>query len=148
MSIVSSLTRLSTAALLLMGMTGLATTAQAADKTTKPGVVIQVSENNPAIWNLALNNAKNIQQAMGGKDNVNIEIVAYGPGINMLKFDSEVAPRVKEASASGVAVRACGNTMKAQKLTEKDLEGSVTVVPAGVIEIMNKQREGWAYIKP
>jgi intracellular sulfur oxidation DsrE/DsrF family protein len=128
-------------------VTGLAATAQAAGKSGKPGVVIQISENNPATWNLALNNAKNLQQALGAK-NVDVEIVAYGPGINMLKFDSEVAPRIKEASASGVAVRACGNTMKGQKLTEKDLEPSVKVVPAGVIEIMNKQREGWAYIKP
>ncbi len=147
MSIASPLTRFVTAVLFLIGLAGLVTAAQAASNTGKPGVVIQVSENNPAIWNLALNNAKNIQQDMG-KENVNIEIVAYGPGIHMLKFDSEVAPRVKEASANGVAIRACGNTMKAQKLTEKDLEGSVQVVPAGVIEIMNKQREGWAYIKP
>jgi intracellular sulfur oxidation DsrE/DsrF family protein len=147
MSIPSLITRSVAAIVLMFGLTGLATTAYAASHTVKPGVVIQISENNPATWNLALNNAKNLQQALG-KENVDVEIVAYGPGINMLKFDSEVAPRVKEASASGVAVRACGNTMKAQKLTEKDIEGSVKVVPAGVIEIMNKQREGWAYIKP
>ncbi len=147
MSILSLFTRTVAATVLLLGLASPAATAYAANKTGKPGVVIQISENNPAIWNLALNNVKNIQQDFG-KENVNIEIVAYGPGINMLKFDSEVAPQIKEASASGVAVRACGNTMKAQKLTEKDLEGSVKVVPAGVIEIINKQREGWAYIKP
>ena len=147
MPIMSSITRLMTATLLLTGLAGLVTTAQATDITSKPGVVIQVSENSPAIWNLALNNAKNIQQSLG-KENVNVEIVAYGPGINMLKFNSEVAPRLKEANTSGVAVLACGNTMKAQKLTEKDLDGNVKVVPAGVIEIINKQRDGWSYIKP
>ena len=147
MSIASPLTRFVTAVLFLIGLAGLAATAQAADKTSKSSVVIQISENNPAIWNLALNNAKNIQQDLG-KENTNIEIVAYGPGINMLKFDSEVAPRLKEASASGVALLACGNTMKNQKLTEKDLDGNVKVVKAGVIEIINKEREGWAYINP
>jgi len=147
MSIMSSITRLMTATLLLTGLAGLVTAAHATDKMSKASVVIQVSENNPAIWNLALNNAKNIQQSLG-KENVNVEIVAYGPGINMLKFDSEVAPRLKEANTSGVAVLACGNTMKAQKLTEKDLDGNVKVVPAGVIEIINKQRDGWSYIKP
>ena len=147
MSIASPLTRFVTAVLFLIGLTGLAATVQAADKTSKSSVVIQISENNPATWNLALNNAKNIQQDLG-KENTNIEIVAYGPGINMLKFDSEVAPRLKEASASGVALLACGNTMKNQKLTEKDLDGNVKVVKAGVIEIINKEREGWAYIKP
>ena len=148
MSSLSSLTRVSTVALLLLGLTGVATTAQSADETAKPGVVIQVSENNPAVWNLALNNANNIIQAKGGKDKVDVEIVAYGPGINMLKFDSEVAPRLKEANNSGVAIRACGNTMKNAKLTEKDLDGNVKVIPAGVIEIMDKQKQGWAYIRP
>lgn len=147
MSIVSSPTRLAIAVLFLIGLTGLVTSAQSAEKTGKPGVVIQVSENNPAIWNLALNNAKNLQQELG-KKNVNIEIVAYGPGINMLKFDSEAAPRLKEASTDGVAIRACGNTMKAQHLTVKDMDTHAKVVPSGVIEIMNKEREGWAYIKP
>lgn len=147
MSIMSSVTRLMTAILLLIGMASLGTMVQAANKTGKPSVVIQISENNPAIWNLALNNAKNIQQEMG-KENVNIEIVAYGPGINMFKFDSEVGSRLKEANTNGVALLACGNTMKAQKLTGKDLDDNVKVVKAGVIEIINKQREGWAYIKP
>ena len=147
MSIASPLTRFVTAVLFLIGLAGFVTTAHAADKTSKSSVVIQISENNPAIWGLALNNAENIQEALG-KENVNVEIVAYGPGINMLKFDSEAAPRLKKASADGVALIACGTTMRKQKLTEKDLDGNIKVVPAGVIEIMNKQREGWAYIKP
>lgn len=113
----------------------------------KQGLVIQISENNPAIWNLALNNAKNVQQEMG-KDNIDIEFVAYGPGINMFKFDSEVGNRLDEAAKNGIAFRACGNTMKAQKLTEKDLHSGVKVVKAGILEIMAKQKEGWAYIKP
>lgn len=147
MSMSAFIYRTITTALLVLGLAGPFAAAESAGKTGKPGVVIQVSENNPAIWNLALNNAKNLKDAMG-KDNVDIEIVAYGPGINMLKFDSEAAPRFKAAGAEGVALLACGNTMKNLKLTEKDLDGHVKVVPAGVVEIMNKQREGWAYIKP
>lgn len=121
--------------------------AAAADNIAKRGVVIQVSEANPAIWNLALNNAKNIQQELG-KDKVDIEIVAYGPGIAMLALDSEVAPRLKQASADDIALLACGNTMRSRKLTEKDLDSHIRVVPAGVVEIMNRQRDGWSYIKP
>ena len=147
MSIALPLTRFVTAVLFLIGLASFVTAAQAAGNAGKSGVVIQVSENNAAIWNLALNNAENIQEALG-KENVNIEIVAYGPGINMLKFDSEAAPRLKKASTDGVALIACGTTMRKQKLAEKDLDGHIKIVPAGVIEIMNKQREGWAYIKP
>ncbi len=113
----------------------------------KQSVVIQISENDPAKWNLALNNAKNLQSELG-KDNVNIEIVAYGPGLDMLKFDSEVANRLTDARKGGVTLAACGNTMKARKVSKQDLHADVTVVPAGVVEIMSKQRAGWTYIKP
>lgn len=141
----NSLMKISVLTLILAVSTGFTTFAVAADK--KHGVVIQMSENNPAAWNLALNNAKNVQQEMG-KDKVEIEIVAYGPGLGMLKFDSEVGNRLAEAEKNGIALLACGNTMKAQKVTEKDLHGSVKVVPAGVVEIMTKQEAGWSYIKP
>lgn len=128
---------------LAVGSAGLTVAAE----KKKHGVVMQVSDNNPALWNLTLNNAKNLQQALG-KDNVDIEIVAYGPGLKMLMFDSEVGARLGEAEKNGVAIVACGNTMKAQKVTEKDLYEGVKVVPGGVIEIMEKQEAGWAYIKP
>lgn len=141
-----SLMKSAAVALILTLATGSATLAVAAEKKHH-GVVMQVSDNNPALWNLTLNNAKNLQQALG-KDNVDIEIVAYGPGLNMLKFESEVANRLTDAEKSGVTLVACGNTMKAQKVTEKDLHSGVKVVPGGVIEIMEKQEAGWAYIKP
>jgi intracellular sulfur oxidation DsrE/DsrF family protein len=110
-------------------------------------VVIQVSDNDPAKWNLALNNAKNIQEELG-MSNVQIEIVAYGPGINMLKFDSEVGNRLLEAARNGVVIAACANTMKAQKLTPDDMHPAARIVPAGVVEIIRREREGYAYIRP
>ena len=66
-------------------------------------VIIQVSDADPGKWNLALNNAKNLQADLGAS-NVDIEIVAYGPGLGMLKIDSVVAQRVDEATKAGVIV--------------------------------------------
>ena len=113
----------------------------------KASFVIQVSDNDPAKWNLALNNAKNVKQALG-KDNTDVEIVAYGPGLNMLKLESSVGNGIQDAEKSGVQVIACGNTMKAQKVTKEDLLPGVAVVPAGVLEIGAKQQLGWTYIRP
>lgn len=110
-------------------------------------VVFQISDADPKKWNLALNNAKNVQEVFG-KDKVAIEIVAYGPGIGMLKMDSEVGNRVNDAVASGVKVMACENTMTAQKLTKKDMLDSAGYVLAGVVELMEKQKQGYAYIRP
>ena len=110
-------------------------------------VVIQVSDNDPAKWNLALNNARNIQHDLGAA-NVEIEIVAYGPGIGMLKAESLVANRVGEAVESKVQVVACENTMAAQKLGKGDMQAAVGYVPADVVELIKRQREGWAYLRP
>jgi intracellular sulfur oxidation DsrE/DsrF family protein len=113
----------------------------------KQHVVIQVSEDDVKLWNLALNNAQNFQQAVG-KDQIEVEIVAFGPGLNMLKFDSEVANRLTAADKEGVMLRACGTTMKKANVTEKDLHSGAKVVPSGVVEIMNKQNQGWRYLRP
>jgi intracellular sulfur oxidation DsrE/DsrF family protein len=110
-------------------------------------VVIQVSDNDAAKWNLALNNARNLQSDLGSA-NVEIEIVAYGPGLNMVKNGSSVAPRIDETVLGGTKVIACENTMANQKVTRDQILPGVTYVPAGVVEIMKRQQEGWAYIRP
>jgi intracellular sulfur oxidation DsrE/DsrF family protein len=123
------------------------TPQQAAQKSERHRLVLQVSENDPANWNLALNNAENVQQALG-KDNVQVEIVAYGPGLNMLKGESKVAGRLNAALDNNVSLLACGTTMRKMKLTKADLAGGVNVVPGGVVHIMQRQSEGWNYVKP
>jgi intracellular sulfur oxidation DsrE/DsrF family protein len=110
-------------------------------------VVMQVSDNDPGKWNLALNNARNLQADLGAS-NVEIEIVAYGPGIGMLKSDSVVGNRIGEALGSGVKVAACENTMRGQKLQKADMLGGISYVGAGVVEIMQRQQQGWAYLRP
>jgi uncharacterized protein len=110
-------------------------------------IVFQVSDGDPQKWNLTLNNAKNVQDDLGS-ENVDLEIVVYGPGIGMLKGDSPVAQRIAGALKSGVKVVACENTMKAQKLGYADMLPSIGYVPAGVVELMKKQQQGYAYIRP
>jgi intracellular sulfur oxidation DsrE/DsrF family protein len=113
---------------------------------SKDQVVFQVSSDDAKTWNLALNNAKNVQSAKGTA--AEVEIVVYGPGIGMLKADAVVANRVSEAVKNGVKVVACQNTMRGQKLTPADMNADIGYVPAGVIELMAKQQAGWSYIRP
>ena len=123
-----------------------AATAQTAS-AAKSKLVLQVSDADPAKWGLALNNAKNVQQELGaGK--VDIEIVAYGPGIGMLKAEAPTANRITEATQAGIKVVACENTMTTQKLTKADMHAAIGYAPSGVVEIMKRQSEGWAYVRP
>ena len=110
-------------------------------------VVIQVSDPDSVKWNLALNNAKNIQQSYG-EGKVDVEIVVYGPGIGMLKADSIVGNRIEDAKSAGVKVVACENTMKANKLTKADMLSDTSYVPSGVVELIKKEKAGYAYIRP
>ena len=130
---------------MVLGAMALPTAAVARDAAVTPKLVIQVSDSTPAYWNLALNNAKNVQKDMKGAV---IEIVAYGPGIGMLKADSEVASRISEMADSGIKVVACENTMRGQKLTKADMNAKVGFVPSGVVELMERQMEGYSYIRP
>jgi hypothetical protein len=114
---------------------------------TKQRVVFQVSDADPGKWNLALNNARNVQAELG-KDNVEIEIVAYGPGLSMLKADSKVADRLAQALDSGVGLLACENTMRNTKVGKEQMYSGIKYVEAGVTHLMKRQREGWAYIRP
>src|SRR5690349_6185858 len=82
--------------------------AQDAAKPTR--VVVQVTEADPARWNLVLNNVRNLQDDLGA-DKVSVEIVAYGPGIGMLKLDAPTNSRISEAIKAGVSIDACENTM-------------------------------------
>ncbi len=110
-------------------------------------VVFQVSDADPGKWNLALNNARNVQDVLG-KGNVEIEIVAYGPGIGMLKAESKVADRLALALDSSVGLMACENTMHNTQLRKEDMYDGISYVPAGVVHIMKREREGWAYVRP
>jgi len=133
--------------LVAAGLFCLPPAAQSAGQHTGHRVVLQVSDDSPKTWNQALNVVKNIQQAYG-KDKVRIEVVAFGNGIGMLKMDSEVGNRVGEALQSGAKVYACENTMRGRKLSKDDMLSSIGYVPAGVIEIINKQKQGWSVIRP
>ena len=125
----------------------LASGVRAADAPRRDRVVMQVSQNDKARWDLALNNAENLQEALGEK-NIDIEIVAYGPGIKMLTMDSTVGNRIEDALKRSVKFSACQVTMRKLKLTKADMLDNIGYVPGGVVELMRRQQEGWAYIKP
>ncbi len=113
----------------------------------KHRIVMQVSDDSPKTWNQALNNARNLQSELG-KENVDVRIVVYGNGIGMLKMDSEVGNRVKQTVDAGVPVVACQNTMKARKLTQADMHPAASYTPGGIVYIMQRQQEGFAYVRP
>ena len=132
------------------------TTALAAD--AKPHrIVIQVDQNDPKVMNLALNNATNVIDHYRAKnEQVDIEIVAYGPGLNMLRDDtSPVKDRLKRlkdmAFPGHLQLSACNHTMQGMEKAEGHpvaIVPEATIVPSGVVRLMELQEEGWSYVRP
>ena len=131
-----------------------ATSALAAGETHY--LAIHVDQNDPRVMNMALNNAQNVKsyyEAQG--DSVVIEMVAYGPGLNMyVPGKSPVADRIETMALEmqgEITFSGCGNTLR--KMSEKagtevSLMSEAQVVPAGVVRLMELQNEGYAYLRP
>lgn len=96
---------------------------------------------------MALNNARDAQAELGA-DKVELEIVAYGPGFNMLKMEAAIANPVSDAIKSGISIVVCQNTMTNLKIVKSDMNPSVSYVPAGVVQLVKRQQQGWAYVRP
>lgn len=118
-------------------------------------VAFHVDQNDPKLMNLVLNNVQNVNkyyESIG--DTVEIQVVAYGPGLNMYREDtSPVADRIATISLEldGITFAACGNTlhkMEAKAGGTVPLLSEAEVVPSGVVQLITLQEQGWTYIRP
>jgi len=136
------------ATLLILGFYFGAISNASADTMHK--LVIQVSTDDLKTQKIAMNNAVNLQK-LYGMDNIEIEIVAYGPGLKMLTAKSKYADRVKSLAMQDITFSACMNTMNKMKKKlghlPKLTEG-VGTVKAGVARILELQEQGYSYIRP
>lgn len=142
------ITSLLTTVFTILCFSGITATAYADDAKHK--LVIQVSTDDPRTQKIALNNAANLQK-LYGIDDVDIEIVSYGPGLGLMTPKSKYADRVKSLAIQDIKFSACMNTMnKIKKKTGNmpKLTEGVTSVPAGVARIMELQEKGYAYVRP
>jgi intracellular sulfur oxidation DsrE/DsrF family protein len=113
-------------------------------------LVIQMNKRNPEIQAEVLSNIVNISKFYG-VDNVEIELVAYGPGIYFLTKQSEFRKRIESLMMQDVTFTACGDTLKTIKRTkgiDLDLIDDVVVVKNGVPRMMNLQEQGYSYLSP
>ena len=118
-------------------------------------IAIQVDQNDPQVMNLALNNAGNvIEYYRARKGDVEIDVVAYGPGLHMLRADtSPIKARLAAFHQSMPEVRlsACNNTLRGMEMAEGkkvELMPEATIVPSGVVRLMELQEQGWSYVRP
>ncbi|MCK9473242.1 DsrE family protein [Sulfurimonas sp.] len=95
-----------------------------------------------------LSSANNVLKFYG-PENVKMRIIAYYHGIKtLLKKEREIAQRVNALMQLDVEFVACGNTMKTKNIKEEELIEGSEVVTAGIVEMIERVKEGWVYIVP
>ncbi len=134
-----------------------AVSGYAADKIKVHHVAFQVDQNNPAVMNLTLNNVQQMMDYYHSKgEQAEVEIVAYGPGLMMLRQDKSPVKdrlkRIKEGSfPSSVTYSACHNTMVKMEKQEGHpipIVPEARVVPGGIVRLVQLEEAGWSYIRP
>lgn len=144
---------IATAALLSLALIGNAV----AGEGKAHRIAIQVDQNDPQVMNMALNNANNvIDYYRARNENVDVEIVTYGPGLHMLRADTSPVTdrikRLKDTAFSGtIQFSACNNTQQGMEKAEGHtiaLLPEATVVPSGVVRLMELQEQGFSYVRP
>ena len=144
--------RIATATLLALALASPAFAGEA-----KHRLAIHVDQNDPQVMNLALNNATNVIEYYRAKnEDVDVDIVTYGPGLHMLRADTSPVQdrlkRLKELAYPGnVQLSACNNTKQGMEKTEGHAIAvlpEATIVPSGVVHLMELQEKGWSYLRP
>lgn len=125
------------------GMLVLMTTEREKKET---GVVVHLDEAYPEKHASVLLNIGNLLNELG--DGTQVELVVHGPGLLAVIAEAPHSPKVSELLSRGVTVASCANTMRGMNISVADLIEGVHVVPSGVAELVRRQRQGWAYIRP
>lgn len=107
---------------------------------------MQLSSSDTLVWKGLMNNLKHLKAGWG--DSVQIEIVAHGPGIEMLmKNKTTQQEKIALFTKAGIVFVACENTMKEKNISKEYIIAESHFVPMGIGEIVRKQEQGWSYIK-
>jgi len=120
-------------------------------------LAIQIDQNDPQVMNLVLNNATNVIEHYRAKnEDVEVDIVAYGPGLHMLRADTspvqDLIKRIKEVALPGkLQFSACNNTKQGMEKAEGhaiSILPDATMVSSGVVHLVELQEQGWSYVRP
>jgi len=139
---------------LIAGVGGLVTAATATRKAKaapdKSKVVYHLSDLDKVAF--VLGNIRNHYKGVGGPDKVTIALVVHGPALKAFQKKAAspgLASYVGAAAKDGLQLNACGNTMRAQKITLADLlPGFVKAEQGGVVRLVELQSMGYAYLRP
>lgn len=128
----------------LLLILGFASAAWADNNAISEGVVVQAN-GNKADFERALILASNMHEVL---TKAKFEVVVYGANVHLITAFSDEIPLIQKVQDEGIKIIACGRSLKSDHVNESDLAPGVAVVPFGAVHIVNREKQGWQYIKP
>lgn len=111
-------------------------------------LLVHVDDNDPKRLNLAFNNVANYKAALPGEE-FRVVMVVNGPAVQLFtRENEELAARGAELMAGGLSIRLCRNALNTFKIADDVLWEGVDIIPAGIVELVRLQREGFAFLRP
>lgn len=108
-------------------------------------IILQLTSGDTLVHKNLMKQLRNMQEAA---PTIQLEVVCHGPGMDMLMSDrSVVQSKVKEFAAKGITFLACDNTIRERQLDPAKVLPEAGHVKAGIIHIVERQEDGWSYIK-
>ena len=112
----------------------------------RQGTVVHLDDADPAAHARVFRNVGNLVDALD--DGSPVELVVHGPAISAVVAGAGSSEALQALLGRGVGVSACRNTMDREKISPDDLAEGVQIVPSGIAELVRRQRQGWAYVRP
>ena len=132
--------------LFVLALSMISIVSMAQKKPNKHKIVFQFTNATDTLQQKAIvNQLKNLTTYW---PNAKYEVVIHSMGLPfVMTAKSKQLESIKALRAKGVRFLVCENTMKSQKVTKDQLISEVEYVPVGIAEIVEKQEQGWSYIK-
>lgn len=96
---------------------------------------------------LCMNNVRNLLDEMG-EINVEVEVVVNGAAVEEFVRGGELESKVRDLMGRGVRFLACNRALNAHQVKGEDLIDGFSIISAGIVELVKRQREGWCYVRP
>ena len=109
---------------------------------------LHIDSNEPAILKLVLKNAANYIKGLPGQ-RFQLVVVANGPAVtHFIRKNEDSRAVAAPLQDQGLRILLCANALADNNIDHAQIWPGCDVVPAGLVEIVRLQREGFAYIKP
>lgn len=110
-------------------------------------LLMHMDTEDSALLELTIGNITNYLAALS-KEKHDVRLVANADAVKLFTKNCPKSQELRNLCAKGLIIDLCANALRKHNLNKADLLDCCSIVPAGVVEIVRLQNDGFAYVKP